>query len=71
MAIRMKEDMRILHKTYVVIFSRHMLYYILNWITIYQKAVRINKEMRIIHEKYLVMLLQTHASLYLKPDNDI
>ena len=61
MAIRINKEMRIIHEKYVVMSCRHILNYILNWVTIYQMAIKINKEMRIIHEKYVVMFLQTHT----------
>ena len=61
MAIKYNKEMRIIHEKYVLCFCRHILNYILNWVTIYQMAIRINKEMRIIHEKYVVMFLQTHT----------
>ena len=71
MAMRINKEIRIIHEKYVVMFFRHILNYILNWVTIYQMAIRINKDMQIIHEKYVVMFLQTHASLYFKLHNHI
>ena len=71
MAMRINKEMRIIHEKYVVKFCRHILNYILNWVTIYQMAIRFKKEMRIIHEKYVVMFLQTNTLLYFKLGNHI
>ena len=73
MAIRInKEIAYYTREVWCNVFAcRHILNYILNWVTIYQMAIRINKEMRIIHEEYVVMFLQTYISLYLKLHNHI
>ena len=68
MAIRIKEDMCIIHKKYAVMFFHT---HTREVSTVLKMALRISKYMRIIHVQYVVRFFQTYALLNSKGDNNI